>query len=64
MSAPMIGSLVGLAFGLLDFGALTFVASRNGVTDQARSALHMVRYVGVVFFPIVGWFAGPLFVGE
>ena len=59
-----IGAFIGLAFGLADFGMLTFVASRPGATDQTRSVLNVVRYVGIVVFPIVGWFAGPLIAGE
>ena len=64
MPAREIGAFVGLAFGLADFGMLTFVASRPGATDQTRSVLNVVRYVGVVVFPIVGWFVGPLIAGE
>ena len=59
-----IGAFIGLAFGLADFGLLTFVASRPGATDHTRSVLNAVRYVGVVVFPIVGWFVGPLIAGE
>jgi hypothetical protein len=63
MGAGAIGALVGLVVAAVDFMLLRLLASRVDLDDTKR-VLNITGLSQFVLMPIVGWFAGPLFVGE
>jgi hypothetical protein len=63
MSNGTIGALIGLAFGVADFVLLTVVSSRPQMPERNKPVLNIVRYIGLVVFPVAGWFIGPQIAG-
>jgi hypothetical protein len=63
MGAGAIGALVGLAVAAVDYFLLRMLASRVELDDTKR-VLNITGLSQFVLMPIVGWFIGPLFVGE
>ena len=63
MSASVIGALVGLAIAAVDYLLLRLLASRVDLDDTKR-VLKITGISQFVLLPIVGWFAGPLIVGD
>ena len=66
MSEPaIIGALIGLAIGVVDFFILGYVRQWLGRRRPAERlgagmALNVARVSQLIIFPIVGWFAGPV----
>ncbi len=66
MSDPaVIGALIGLAIGVVDFFILGYVREmigRRRSSDRlgAGMALNVARISQLILFPVVGWFAGPV----
>ena len=63
MSAGMIGALAGLVIAAADYFLLRLLASRVELEDTKR-VLNITGLSQFVLLPIVGWFVGPLFIGE
>ena len=63
MSAGMIGALAGLVIAAADFALLRLLASRVDL-PETRRVLNITGLSQFVLLPIVGWFVGPLFIGE
>jgi hypothetical protein len=63
MGASGIGALVGLAIAAADYFLLRLLASRVDLEDTKR-VLKITGLSQFVLLPIVGWFAGPLIVGD
>ena len=63
MSASLIGALVGLVVAALDLAFLRLLAGRVDLAETKR-ALNVAGMVQLVLLPVVGWFVGPLIVGE
>ena len=63
MSASVIGALVGLAIAAVDYFLLRMLASRVDLEDTKR-VLKITGLSQFVLLPIVGWFSGPLIVGD
>ncbi|HEX2020129.1 MAG TPA: hypothetical protein VGO17_14435 [Aurantimonas sp.] len=65
MSNPaVIGALVGLVIGVADFIVLGYARDmlarrRSAEHTAAGTVLNLVRISQLIFFPVVGWFAGP-----
>jgi hypothetical protein len=59
----MIGALVGVLIAAVDFALLRLLASRVELDDTKR-VLNITGISQFVLLPIVGWFAGPLIVGD
>ncbi|HWK14681.1 MAG TPA: hypothetical protein VNS02_09820 [Rhizobiaceae bacterium] len=63
MSAAAIGALVGLLIAVADFALLRLLATRVDLQETKR-VLNVTGMVQLVLLPVMGWFIGPLFVGE
>jgi hypothetical protein len=63
MSPNLIGALIGLACGGVEYAALTVASSRPQVPEPTRAMLNGMRYTGLVVLPAVGWFIGPEIIG-
>ena len=63
MSANVIGALAGVVLAAADFALLRLLASRVDL-EETKRVLNITGLSQFVLLPIVGWFAGPLFVGE
>ena len=63
MTANAIGALAGVVLAAADFALLRLLASRVDLKETKR-VLNITGLSQFVLLPIVGWFAGPLFVGE
>ena len=63
MSAGIIGALVGVAIAAVDFLLLRTLASRVDL-PETKKVLNVTGLSQFVLLPIVGWFAGPLIVGD
>ena len=63
MSANGIGALAGVALAAADFALLRLLASRVDL-EETKRVLNITGLSQFVLLPIVGWFAGPLFVGD
>ena len=63
MGASGIGALVGLLIAAADYFLLRLLASRVELDDTKR-VLNITGLSQFVLLPIVGWFAGPLIVGD
>ena len=63
MGASGIGALVGLLIAAADYFLLRLLASRVELDDTKR-VLNITGLSQFVLLPIVGWFAGPLRVGD
>jgi len=63
MSAAAIGVLVGLLIAVADFALLRLLATRVDLQETKR-VLNVTGMVQLVLLPVMGWFIGPLFVGE
>jgi hypothetical protein len=63
MSASVIGALVGLAIAAVDYFLLRLLASRVDL-EETKRVLNITGLSQFVLLPIVGWFAGPLIIGE
>jgi hypothetical protein len=63
MSASVIGALVGLAIAAVDYFMLRLLASRVDL-EETKRVLNITGLSQFVLLPIVGWFAGPLIIGE
>ena len=67
MSVAFAGALVGLAFALVEyvmFGALIRRAADRGEAGQGPRILDAVRKVQLIAFPLIGYFFGPVIVGQ
>jgi hypothetical protein len=62
-TAALIGALVGLAVAAVDYFLLRLLASRVDLPETKR-VLNITGLSQFVLLPIVGWFAGPLIIGE
>ena len=63
MSAGVIGALVGLAFGVVEyfvFGGLIERALRRGEKGPGPAIFDLVRKAQIVLFPVIGYFAGRI----
>ena len=61
----ILGALIGLAFGIVDFVLLGYVASKRAQGRPAERlgsnlGLTVVRVSQLLMFPLIGWFAGPV----
>ncbi len=63
MSASVIGALIGLVIAAIDFALLRLLASRVDLPETKR-VLTITGASQFVLMPLVGWFVGPLFVGD
>ena len=63
MSWGLIGAIVGLGVGIVDFLVLRNVAAKPELTQQSRTIIGLVSYISLVIFPIVGWYAGANLLG-
>ncbi|MBO0663789.1 hypothetical protein LQ948_14215 [Jiella sp. MQZ9-1] len=59
----ILGALVGLALGVVDFVVIGFVIERmmkEQPTERlgARMALNVARISQLILFPVMGWFVG------
>ena len=63
MSASVIGALIGLVVAAIDFALLRLLASRVDLPETKR-VLNVTGLSQFVLLPLVGWFVGPLFVGD
>ena len=63
MGAAAIGAVVGLVIAVADFALLRLLATRVDL-PETRRVLNITGMVQVVLLPVMGWFIGPLFVGE
>ena len=63
MSANVIGALAGVALAAADFALLRLLASRVDL-EETKRVLNITGLSQFVLLPIVGWFVGPLFVGD
>ena len=63
MSAGLIGALVGLVIAAVDYFVLRLLASRVDLPETKR-VLNVTGISQFVLLPIVGWFVGPLLVGD
>ena len=63
MGASGIGALVGLLIAAADYFLLRLLASRVELDDTKR-VLNITGLSQLVLLPIVGWFAGPVLVGD
>ena len=65
MSASIIGALVGLVLrGASIFALLRLLASRVDLPETKRVLNVTGRQPSSCCCPLVGWFVGPLFVGD
>ena len=66
MSEPaVIGALIGLAIGVVDFFILGYIRQLIGRRRPSERlgtgmALNVARVSQLILFPIVGWFVGPV----
>ncbi|KQT82748.1 hypothetical protein [Aurantimonas sp. Leaf443] len=65
IDAALLGAVAGLALGLADFwvlGRVLAAMARERPSERlgARVTLNVARYAQLLFFPVAGWFAGPL----
>ena len=66
MTEPAIlGALIGLVFGIVDFVLLGYVARKRGERRPAERlgsnlGLTVARVSQLIMFPVIGWFAGPV----
>jgi hypothetical protein len=63
MSAAVIGALVGLAIAIVDLVLLRMLASRVQLPETKR-VLTVTGLSQLVLLPLVGFFIGPLLIGE
>ncbi len=66
MSLALIGGLVGLLFGVVEyamFGALIARAERRGEKGQGPRALDIARKAQLVLFPLIGLVVGSVLAG-
>jgi len=63
MGAAGIGALVGLVIAVADFALLRLLATRVDL-PETRRVLNITGIIQLVLLPVMGWFVGPLFVGE
>ena len=61
----ILGALIGLVFGIVDFVLLGYVARKRGEQRPAERlgsnlALTVARVSQLIMFPVIGWFAGPV----
>ncbi|WP_062202993.1 hypothetical protein [Aureimonas sp. AU12] len=57
--ASFIGLGAGLVLGLVDYVVLGRAADAAG-RGGARTIAKIVRLMQLIFFPVAGWFVGPL----
>ena len=65
MSGALVGGLVGLAFGVVEyfvFGRLIENALRRSEKGPGPGILDLVRKAQLILFPIIGFFAGLVLV--
>lgn len=65
MSYALIGSLVGLAFAIVEyfiFGVLIAKTRTRGEKGRGPEILDWIRKAQLIAFPAIGWFVGPIFV--
>ncbi|MCB8838501.1 hypothetical protein [Aurantimonas sp. VKM B-3413] len=66
MSDPaFIGALVGLIVGIADFVLIGYLRQRIAREKPSERlgagvALNVARFSQLIFFPVVGWFVGPI----
>jgi hypothetical protein len=63
MSASLIGALIGLAIAAVDFYLLRLLATRVDLPETKR-VLNITGLSQFVLMPLVGWFVGPLLIGD
>lgn len=64
-TAGIIGAVVGLIMGIVDFFILRSTVANREMTQQSRTIFTLVSYVSLFIFPVVGWYAGvTLFGGQ
>ncbi len=63
MTPSLIGTLVGVAIAAADYFLLRLLASRVDL-EETKRVLNITGLSQFVLLPIVGWFVGPLFVGD
>ena len=61
----ILGALIGLVFGLVDFVLLGYVAKKRAEQRPAERlgsnlGLTVARVSQLIMFPVIGWFAGPV----
>jgi hypothetical protein len=67
MSLALIGGLVGLAFGLVEyflFGVLIERAERRGEGSKGPHLLDLVRKAQLILFPLIGLVFGAILAGD
>jgi len=67
MSLALIGGLVGLAFGVVEYlmlGALIARADRRGERGPGPRALDVARKAQLILFPLIGFVVGSVLAGD
>jgi hypothetical protein len=67
MSLALIGGLVGLAFGVVEyffFGALIARADRRGEKAPGPRLLDLARKTQLILFPLIGFMVGSILAGD
>ena len=67
MTAGIIGALVGLAFAVVEyfiFGGLIARSLRRDEKGPGPAILDLVRKAQIVLFPVIGYFAGHILLGD
>ncbi len=67
MSLALIGGLVGLAFGVVEyfiFGALIARAERRGEKGRGPRLLDAARKAQLILFPLIGILVGSVVAGD
>ena len=67
MSGAVIGALVGLAFAVVEyfvFGGLIARALQRADKGPGPAIFDLVRKAQLVLFPIIGYFAGRILIGD
>jgi hypothetical protein len=70
MSPNMVGAVIGFVVGFLGYVSIRMVANRvesQGVGEDPERAASMLRMVAIfdfLFFIVLGYFVGPMIVGD
>ena len=63
MSTALIGALVGLAIGIVDFAFLRLLATRVELADT-KTALNVAGVSQLAILPVIGYVVAPYLFGD
>ena len=63
MSTALIGALVGLAVGIVDFAFLRLLATRVELADT-KTALNVAGVSQLAILPVIGYVVAPYLFGD